>query len=208
MADMNIVSWPVVTGCERLTPGCDNCPTYWEYQKHDRDYRPKIHFSELAVPGYKDEPTIYLVAAGSDLFHESVTEHFIHLVFDTMTENPHHHFEVGTKRIERMVAMTKRGLKWPDNAVAFTAVEESKYKWRIDALREVDAKHKMISFGPMVGRVGEIDMTGIDVAGVVVETWGPNPRPIKQEWIDEIITQCRDQEVRISMDSWLFEEAS
>ena len=200
------VAWPVVTGCERLTSGCDNCPTYWEYKKNGWNYHPKIHYGELKVPSERSEPTGFMVAAGSDLFHEAVTEHFIKSVFEIMAENPNHHFEIVSKRIERMVAMSERGLQWPDNVVAATAVEEAKYKWRIDALRELKAKKKMISFGPLIGKVGEIDMEGIDVAGVVVATWGLNPRPAKQEWIDEIITQCVFQGVLLSDDAWLMEE--
>ena len=61
-------------------------------------------------------------------------------------------------------------------------------------------------FGPMVGRVGEIDMTGIGYAGVVVESWGPKPRLIPGEWVDEIKTQCIEQGVQITNDTWLCEE--
>lgn len=87
--------------------------------------------------------------------------------------------------------------------VAVTAVESAKHKWRIDALRGVDAR-RMVSFGPLVGRVGKVELHGIESAGVVTEHWG-KPRPFKQEWVDEIETQCREQDVIINKDYWLCE---
>ena len=37
---MRSENWMIVSGCERLSPGCDNCPSYWEYKKQGLDYHP------------------------------------------------------------------------------------------------------------------------------------------------------------------------
>ena len=195
--------WSIVTGCERLTPGCDNCPTYWDYKAESRDYHPQFNSRLLLHPKDNPKPTRYFVAAGSDLFHEAIRMEEIQKAFEVMNESHWHTFEVGTKRIERMEIMSQRHLVWSENMIAATGVEASKHKWRIDALRGVDAR-RMISFGPLVGRVGKVDLVGIESAGVVVEHWG-KPRPVKQEWIDEIEDQCREQDVIINKDYWLCE---
>ena len=101
-----------------------------------------------------------------------------------------------------MEMVSNRFLEWPDNAIAGVAVEEGRYNWRIDCLRNIKAR-RMVSFGPLTGAIGEVDLQGIEVAGPVPETWGPNPRHAKQEWIDEIELQCKQQGVRLFEANWI-----
>jgi len=147
-----------------------------------------------------------MVSAGSDLFHEAIRAEEIEVVFKLMAKTSWHHFEVITKRIERMEVLSNRGLDWPDNVMAGVTIEESKYNWRLDCLRDIKAR-RFVSFGPMTGRIGKVDLSGIEAAGVVVEAWG-KPRPVKQEWIDEIYLQCDEQDVRIAKQHWLTQEVA
>ena len=206
---MKIVPWEVVIGCERISPGCDNCPTYWEFKKEGWDYHPSAQLINLREPLRKDEPTCFIVASGSDLFHESISTEFIQTVFEIMkdAEPFGHQFEVITKRAERMEMVSNRFLEWPDNAIAGVAVEEGRYNWRIDCLRNINAR-RLVSFGPLTGAIGKVDLQGIEVAGPVPETWGPNPRHAKQEWIDEIELQCKQQGVAISQQHFLIKGTS
>ena len=201
---MKIVPWEVVIGCERISLGCDNCPTYWEFKKEGWDYHPSAQLINLREPLRKDEPTCFIVASGSDLFHESISTEFIQTVFEIMkdAEPFGHQFEVVTKRAERMEMVSNRFLAWPDNAIAGVAVEEGRYNWRIDCLRNINAR-RLVSFGPLTGKIGKVDLQGIEVAGPVPETWGPNPRHAKQEWIDEIELQCKQQGVRLFEANWI-----
>ena len=117
-----------------------------------------------------------------------------------------HRSRRNTRRAERLEAASKY-LQWPVNSIAGIALEEGKYKWRIDCLRNVDAT-RIISFGPMTGAMGKLDLAGIHQAGVVVEHWGPNPREILPEWIDEIHQQCEEQGVTILNKHWLSQETA
>ena len=206
---MKIVPWEVVIGCERISPGCDNCPTYWEFKKEGWDYHPSAQLINLREPLRKDEPTCFIVASGSDLFHESINTEFIQTVFEIMkdAEPLGHQFEVITKRAERMEMVSNRFLEWPDNAIAGVAVEESRYKWRIDCLRNIKAR-RFVSFGPLTGRIGKVNLQGIEVAGAVPETWGSHPRPTDPKWIDEIELQCKKQGVAISQQHFLIKGTS
>ena len=65
----------------------------------------------------------------------------------------------------------------------------------------------MVSFGPMTGRIGNVNLKDIHVAGTVIETWGPNPREVERDWIEEINTQCLEQGVHLANESWLAQEA-
>ena len=109
---MEAINWQVVTGCERLTPGCDNCPTYWNFKKLGLDYHPQTHSEALRDPLANKVSSLYLVAAGSDLFHEAVRTEFILEVFRVMHLAYWHRFEVGTKRIERAATLSDRHLIW------------------------------------------------------------------------------------------------
>ena len=202
MEKMNIIPWEIVTGCERLSPGCDNCPTYWSHKKLGKDYHPKIQPFNLEDPVSNKDPSVYIVAPGSDLFHEAVKLDYIKYAFDVMNKANWHQYEVGTKRIERMAMLSNKHLSWGDHMIALTGVEEAKYRWRIDTLREIDAR-RMVMFGPMSGRVGEVDLEGIEVAGVVVEDFGPNPRVIPEDWVYELNYQCHVQGVRLSDQEWV-----
>ena len=200
---MEISPWNITTGCERLTPGCDNCPTYWDAHKNGWDYHPTFNLKELSTPLNNKVPTAYMVSVGSDLFHEAIRVSEIASVFEVMHLATWHHFEIVTKRIERMESVSRRHLHWPVNSMAGVTIEEEKYAWRLDCLRDVNAR-RFASFGPMVGRMGKVDLTGIEVAGVIVEEWG-KPRPVKPEWIDEVYEQCEKYGVGISKEIVLAE---
>ena len=202
---MKILPWNITTGCERLTLGCDNCPTYWEYLEDGRDYHPHAHSGRLREPLNNLEPSVYVVSPGSDLFHEAIRADFIEEVVDVMTLANWHHFEVIAKRAERLESVSNRYLTWPDNVMVGVAVEEAQYNWRIDCLRNVDCR-RIVSFGPMTGPIGEVDLTGIEIAGAVVEYWGPQPREVDPAWVEDISRQCEEQGVIVGGEHWLCKE--
>ena len=50
MFPKEVLNWPVVTGCERISPGCNSCPSFWEYFDEGKDYSPVIHKDILEEP--------------------------------------------------------------------------------------------------------------------------------------------------------------
>ena len=75
------------------------------------------------------------------------------------------------------------------NAWLGTSIEDAEVASRVDHLRQVPAAIRFISFEPLIGSVGAMDLSGIDWAIVGGES-GRSARPIREEWIDEIHTQC------------------
>ena len=161
-----------------------------------------FHVEHLSQP-YEWESGGCIVAPGSDLLHEAIRYEQVFRVAKAMKENPQITFDLATKRVERLEAIP---FTWADNVAIIVAVEESRYKWRIDALRNVKAKTKMVSFGPMTGRVGKVDLLGIDAIVVIPEHWGMDPRECKPEWIDELYEQAQEQNVVISENYWVCKE--
>ena len=200
MEGLNITNWEIVTGCERLTPGCDSCPSYWYSQNNGLDYSVKTHLEKLSIPENDILPKTYSVAHGSDLFHESVSIDELKKIFRKMNKARHHNFEIVTKRIERAFCIANQ-LDWSKNISLGVAVESGEYRWRVDYLRKIPANYKFLSVCPILGPFPKIDLNGIDHVGIVPETWGLK-RPVKSEWVDDLIEQCKKQKVSYTVNDF------
>jgi protein gp37 len=95
-------------------------------------------------------------------------------------------------------------LKFTQNIAVGVTVEEAKYKWRIDFLQEIPAHTRYISFLPLLGPVGRLDLQGIRTVTIGAEEWGLH-RPCKDEWIEDIKKQCEDQNVEWLSDYFMYD---
>ncbi|RPO61495.1 DUF5131 family protein, partial [Pseudomonas aeruginosa] len=202
-------TWNPVAGCSIISSGCKNCyamemarrlesmgvekysgltrlkgkRTVWNgkiTEDHDA----------LSIPYRWRKPRKIFVNSMSDLFHEKVSDDFILKVWNVMRETPHHNYQILTKRPERMADMlTKYIREVLPNVWLGTSIEEQETAQRVFHLKKTPAQIRFISFEPLIGSVGEIDLSGIDWAIVGGES-GSSARPIKEEWIDEIHEQC------------------
>lgn len=119
--------WNPTTGCDRVSPGCDNCYALtmaarlkaMGQAKYERDGDPRtsgpgfgltVHPDEIDAPLHWRKPRRVFVNSMSDLFHAEVPEDFIARVFATMAQAPQHAFQVLTKRPQRMAAVFDGGL--------------------------------------------------------------------------------------------------
>jgi len=158
-------------------------------------------------------PTVAFVNSMSDLFHDNTRRADIDDIMATICATRQHTFQILTKRSERMrqymsdpetrgrvtEAATRRGLPapttWPpENAWLGVSVEDGAPDRvaRIDDLRATPAAIRFISFEPLIGRVGQIDLTGIDWAIIGGES-GVGARPMELAWAIELIDQARSQ---------------
>ena len=111
----------------------------------------------------------------SDLFHQAVPDDFIKMVFEVSRQAPQHVYQFLTKRSQRLVELSPK-LPWPENVWMGVSVETADYLFRIDHLRETSAHIKFISLEPLLGPIGDVDLTGIDWVIVGGES-GPGARP-------------------------------
>lgn len=88
---------------------------------------------------------------------------------------------------------------WPlKNLELGVSVELPEYKDRIDDLRACDVGTRFISFEPLLGDVGELNLTGIHQVITGAESGGPrnaNARPMDDDWVRGIIRQATAQGV-------------
>lgn len=202
------VTWNPTTGCTKVSSGCKNC--YAEkmalrlkgmgVKKYDNGFELTIHPTVLNEPYKWNSSKVVFVNSMSDLFHEDLPFEYLEKVFTVMNENPKHIFQVLTKRAEQLLEYSSK-LHWTDNIWMGVTVESSKYKDRINLLRQIPASIKFLSLEPLLSSLPSLNLDKIDWVIVGGES-GINARPIKKEWVQDILVQCRDAGVPFFFKQW------
>ncbi|MCT6871878.1 MAG: phage Gp37/Gp68 family protein [Bartonella sp.] len=214
-------TWNPVAGCSIVSPGCKNCYAMkmaarleamgsGKYAGLTRKSGGRVvwkgivreDWQALSIPLRWKKPRKIFVNSMSDLFHERVSDSFVEKVWQVMRQTPHHNYQILTKRPDRMADFVKT--KIADilpNVWLGTSVESSDVINRIEFLRDIPAAIRFISFEPLIGPVGEINLTNIHWAIVGGES-GPKARPIHEEWIDEIYDQCLMYQTAFFFKQW------
>lgn len=210
------ITWNPTTGCDRTSPGCDNCYALtlakrlkaMGQAKYQNDGDPRtsgpgfaltLHEDVLDAPyNWSGRRTVF-VNSMSDLFHDAVPEAFIRRVFDVIAETPQHTYQILTKRSKRLSRLATQ-FEWPSNIWMGVSVESQRYAFRIDHLREVPAAVRFLSIEPLLGPV-ELDLAGIDWVIVGGES-GHHARPVEPEWVEAIRDQCSDADIPFFFKQW------
>jgi len=169
--------------------------------KYKNGFRFTIHPDALNLPFTWKSPRKIFVNSMSDLFHEAMPEKFLWKCFNVMEEADWHVYQILTKRPERMLSFTQKYGHVSDHIWLGTSVEMGMFKPRIEILKQADCKIKFISFEPLIGPVGTVDLSGISWAIAGGES-GPNHRAILKEWVREIRDQCKKQRVSFFFKQW------
>ncbi len=200
-------TWNPATGCNKISAGCKFC--YAENLS--------LFLQKKGVPGYSDGFNLQLhehrikqmldvkrypsgtrvfVNSMSDLFHEKIPLDFTKKVFDVMNKRSDIIFQILTKRAEYFHSVASQ-FKWGENIWMGVSVEDHRVKNRIDILGATPPKVKFVSFEPLIGSVGEVDLSKIHWSILGGESGGykngkPQFRPCDLEWMREIIKQAPD----------------
>lgn len=201
-------TWNPSTGCDALSPGCDNC--YAErmanrlkamgQKKYANGFQLALHPDTLDLPlRWKDPQTIF-VNSMSDLFHQDVPFDYIQRVFHVMRAASWHRFQILTKRSGRLLGFSDR-IDWPENVWMGVSVESSRYVGRIDHLRNTGAQIKFLSLEPLLGPLDALNLVGIHWVIVGGES-GPGARPMQPGWVRSIREQCQGSCVPFFFKQW------
>jgi protein gp37 len=112
-------TWNWVTGCTRISDGCNNCyiqttpPFRIAHRKFNKPgigatTGVKLHSDRLAWPRRWRKPRKVFVNSLGDTFHEAVPTDLIAEAFAVMAACPQHIFQVLTKRHARMCSLLNR----------------------------------------------------------------------------------------------------
>jgi protein gp37 len=204
------LTWNPVTGCTKISAGCKFC--YAEIMarrlhamgvsKYKNTFKLTTHVDTLSEPYNWAGSKIVFVNSMSDLFHKDVPIEFIQAVFKVMNENPHHVFQILTKRADRLLEFDKKKLlNWTHNIWMGVSVEDVRVKSRIALLRQTKAKTKFISFEPLIGPLKNLNLKKIDWVIVGGES-GRAPRPMEADWVLDIQDQCETSNVSFFFKQW------
>ena len=166
-------TWNPVTGCTRVSPGCDHCYMYALYPRLQRMGVPgyagspgdiQLLRERLDIPLSWQKPRRVFVNSMSDLFHPQVPFEFIAAAFAVMAQAAAargHIFQILTKRPGRAVAWWRQYAEdfpqgWPPNIWMGTSVENQKYAPRLTVLARLPASVRFVSAEPLLE---EVDLT-------------------------------------------------
>lgn len=217
MADKSAIEWTdatwnPVTGCTKITSGCDNCyaerfserfrgvPDHPFENGFDLTLRP----SRLEQPLHWTHQRMIFVNSMSDLFHKGVPTEFVDRVFDTMERAEQHIFQVLTKRSSRMRNYLNRRYEVvdpPEHVWFGVSVEDATGATRINHLQDSRANVRFLSVEPLIGPVGAVNLDGIHWVIAGGES-GPSARVMRIEWAREIRDQCNEQGVSFFFKQW------
>ena len=171
-------TWNPMTGCTKISSGCDHCYAYSIAQSKTRDvyvrhlpvkdtpgnradpFAPRFWEDRIDQPLHWREPRRVFVNSMSDVFHAHFSLQMIQRVFDVMNRASRHQFQVLTKRPERALRLAD-SLVWTDNIWMGTSVENMSVARRLDALRRIPAAIRFISAEPLLGPLCGLNLEGI-----------------------------------------------
>lgn len=201
-------TWNPITGCTKYSAGCAHC--YAETMsrrlhamgvaKYQREFELTLHEDNLQEPFSWRKAHHIFVCSMSDLFHEKVPFEFIDKVMATIRQTPQHRYQILTKRAERMAEYFETRAV-PENVWVGVTVEAESSKQRIDCLRQIPASVHFLSCEPLLESLGQIDLKGIEWVIVGGES-GPQARPMKEEWVLDIMQQCERQGAAFFFKQW------
>ncbi len=203
-------TWNPITGCTKISSGCKFC--YAEVmtrrlqamgqKKYRQGFELTLHPEMLNEPYTWKKSKMIFVNSMSDLFHKDVPIAFIQQIFYVIKGNPHHVFQVLTKRADILRYYDSEGwLEWPHNLWIGVTVENNDVIHRIDNLRLTGARVKFLSCEPLLTSIPKMNLNGIDWVIVGGES-GRTPRPVKEEWILDIKKQCEQASVAFYFKQW------
>lgn len=210
-------SWNPVTGCDRVSEGCDHCyaeaiaTRFGGSKAFPNGFEVTLHPERLSDPLKWRKSQMVFVNSMSDLFHEDIPDEFITSVFTTMAQAKQHTFQVLTKRPQRMSKIM--GRLWvcdcgadahclldsfyrPDRVAPLpnvwlgVTIELDKYAFRAHRyLKDTPAAVRFISAEPLLGPLPSLNLTGVDWLIVGCES-GPGARPFDLDWARELRDEC------------------
>lgn len=219
-------TWNVITGCTKVSEGCDHCyiertpPFRMAGRRFDK---PGVggttglqpHHDRLDLPLRWRKPRRVFVNSLADLFHVEVPDAFIAEVFARMWWAPQHTFQVLTKRHARLRTIMPRieenlrrrehdlalmdfptPLTWPLPNVWMGVSVEN-----ANHLGRIDCLRQVpaaVRFLSAEPLLGPL--TGLDLSGI---GWviaggesGPGARPMHPDWARSLRDQCTEAGVR------------
>jgi protein gp37 len=226
------LTWNPMSGCEVISAGCKHCyaQTLAENKRGTRAFPNGFDLTirphKLAEPSKVKRPSLIFCNSMSDLFWDQVSDEYRDRVFDAIRAAPQHRYQILTKRPE-IAARYFETREVPDSVWLGVTVEHVSTVHRLDTLRRIDARVRFVSAEPLIGHLGDIDLSGYHwlisggesgthLADPAIarqralvrrgdrKTGEPTwlPREDRYHWITSLRDQCADQGVAFWHKQW------
>lgn len=200
-------TWNPMSGCIEVSPGCAHCyaKAFAERQRGTPAF--PIGFDPIFKPWKLNDPIRWkegrrvFVDSMSDLFFEDFDDQQIAEVFNVMLRATQHDYIVLTKRPERMRDWLRAYLlpggetcwnrpPWntdriPPHIWLGTTIENDRFTYRADVLREIPVDVRVISAEPLLSPLPSLNLEGIGWLIVGGES-GPGYRPMPHAWARDL----------------------
>ncbi len=205
-------TWNPVTGCTKITRGCDNCYAERFAERfrgtpghpYEHGFDLNLRWDRLTQPLSWKRPRRIFVNSMSDLFHKNIPTAFIDRVFGTMEAADWHVFQVLTKRSALMKDYLQERYGQspaPRHIWCGVSVEDQMATARVRHLQMSPVQVRFLSIEPLLGPVGKLDLEGISWVIVGGES-GPNARPMEPRWVLDIRDLCKQNGVDFFFKQW------
>lgn len=205
MAETSKIEWTEATwnpwiGCDRVSPGCAHCYAGDRWAKRvGRKFWGNVTRSKTTFrdPLKWKKGRMIFVCSLSDFFHPDVDPAWRAEAWEIIRQTPHHTYQILTKR-PGLIELPWGVLDAPWlNVWIGTSVENQRFVQRAHILGQFTAAVKWISAEPLLGPVTFAGhLWSLDWMVIGGES-GPKARPMKAEWVRQIIRQCREYDVPV-----------
>ncbi len=213
-------TWNPVTGCQKVSPGCDNCYAERITLRFNRGPFDdvKYHQDRLDQPSRWKRPRMIFVNSISDTFNSHLDNYQIAEIFNQMRSAPQHTYQVLTKRANRVRRWWDwyKGIAdiddWPENIWLGTSIESAKFLSRLERIDGI-APVTFISAEPLIGPIAVELMDYLfdrQIVGnksslnwvIVGGESGPKPRLMQKMWVDQVRAVCKANHVPFFFKQW------
>ena len=205
-------TWNPVTGCTKVSAGCDHCyaerlsERFRGVKGHpfETGFDLTLRPARLEQPLRWRRPQLIFVNSMSDLFHKDIPTEYIHSVFDTMERADWHIYQVLTKRSSLMRRFVQERYpcgEAPSHIWLGVSIEDDRALTRLRQLKQTNASVRFVSFEPLLGAMGTVDLKNIHWVIAGGES-GPGARKVQADWVRELRDQCETQRVAFFFKQW------
>ena len=201
-------TWNPVTGCDRISPDCKyllrRTPFPQTPGNGPAELRQRVCFHPPAAHARHSPSLAHTPASVCELDERSLPRGCpgrVHRGGVRRVNRAYwHEFQVLTKRSARLRELA-RTLPWTPKIWIGVSIEALKYLFRADDLRQVPPAVRFLSLEPLLAPLPSLDL--IDIAWVIVGgESGPGCRPMRQEWVQEILLICSSDKVPLFFKQW------
>lgn len=155
----------------------------------DDSFKVTFHPEGLDEPFRVKKPSKIFVCSMGELFDLDVKLIWFDAIRNVIRKNPHHIFQILTKRPELLPYFD-----FPENVwLGITIDKQERVRW-LDYLLKANVRTKFVSFEPLLEEIN-IDLSGIDWIIIGSQT---NPyKPPRIEWVLSLIQQAKSKGISV-----------